>query len=380
MSSRQTNKVGVSKLYVKFIAVFVILTIALIFIIFYFSFSRALIRITPRLATVSTDFIADIETQDDNLSPGELKGFLFDTEVEMTKEYHATGSKDVEGNVIGQVTITNRRPVSQPLVATTRLITSDGVLLRLKDRVTVPAGGTVNADVYADDPSLFESLAPSKFTIPGLSESLQSEVFAESNATLKSSPGALKVVKSVDIARAKEDLTEELYQKAITAFEAEVSDGYVAVLVDKRIVEEGVSAGIDDVTETFTLMQKMNVTLIGLEQQAIIDLSAERLKQLVTGERELSRIQLENLTYVVQNYNQEEKTANIKVHSEGETVLKEDSDVLDKSKIAGLSDKGVELYLASFDEIESVEVRLSPFWVKRVPSLPDNIVIEVVSE
>ncbi|HCC22779.1 TPA: hypothetical protein DF272_01215 [Candidatus Falkowbacteria bacterium] len=380
MSSHAANKVGISKLYVKFIAVFVVLTIVLIFVIFYFSFSRALIRITPKPASVATDFIADINTQDNEPTAGTLKGFLFETEVDMTKEYPATGTKDAEGNVIGQVSIINKRTVNQPLVATTRLITTDGVLLRIKNRVDVPAGGSVNADVYADDPSSFTTLAATKFTIPGLSESLQNEVYAESKTSLNSAPGALKVVKSVDVARAKDDLTAALYQKALADFEAEVSEGYVAVLVDKKVVEEAVSAGIDDVAETFTVRQKMNVTLIGLEQPAIVSLSAERLRELVTGERELSEIMLDKLTYVVQNYNQENKTANIKVHAEGETVLKENSEILDKSKIAGLSDKGVELYLDSFDEIESVEVQLSPFWVKRVPSLPDNIVIEVVTD
>ena len=53
-------------------------------------------------------------------------------------------------------------------------------------------------------------------------------------------------------------------------------------------------------------------------------------------------------------------------------------DLLDKRNLAGLSDRGVELYLTSFDEIESAEVVLSPFWVKKVPSLPDHITIEII--
>ena len=93
--------------------------------------------------------------------------------------------------------------------------------------------------------------------------------------------------------------------------------------------------------------------------------------------QELSRLELENLSYVTQNYDPETKTANIKIHVEGSSILRDDSPILDKNKLIGLSARGVQLYLESFDEIESVKVELSPFWVKKVPSLTDHITIEL---
>jgi len=380
MGPRQTQKAGVSRLYVKFIAVFVVLTIALIFIIFYFSFSRALIEIVPRPATVSSDFISDIETQNEELANGAMNGFLFDTEVVVTETFSATGSKDVDGNIIGQVTIHNEQNRNQPLIATTRLLTADGVLLRIKRRVDVPAGGTVEAEVYADDPSSFESIPTSDFTIPGLSTSLQKIVYAKSKTVLKSSPGSIKVVKAVDIARGKESITDKVYQKAIDSFKAEVGDDYVAVVVSKKLLDESVSSGVDDLVSDFTVEQKMSITIMGISQSDIVKIAADRLRQLVVGERELNKVVMEKLTYVVQNYNDEDKTANIKIHAEGETVLKEDSDILNKGKLAGLSSRGVELYLSSFDEIEEVNVHLTPFWVKRVPSLPDHITLKIIAQ
>ncbi|OGF30938.1 hypothetical protein A2533_03345 [Candidatus Falkowbacteria bacterium RIFOXYD2_FULL_35_9] len=372
------EKVGVSKNYVKFIAIFVILSIALIFVIFYFTFSKALIQITPKKGLATTDFIAGIETQSDKVTGESLNGFVFETEVEKEMEFEATGSKSVDGDILGQVMIYNKLTRSQPLVATTRLLSVDGVLLRLKNRVDVPAGGSISAEVYADNPADFESLAPTKFTIPGLSESLQVEVYAESNSTLKSGGSSIKIVKASDIARAKEDLTNKLYEDAVEKFKNEVGKDHIAVLVSKKIIEETISAGADDVVDTFKVKQKMSATLIGIAQDEILTIAATRLRTQLSPESELGRMKIENLTYVVQNYNAEEKTASIKIHAEAETVLREDSEILNKDKIVGLSDKGVELYLSSFDEIENVQVKLSPFWVRSVPSIIDNITIEVL--
>jgi hypothetical protein len=257
-------------------------------------------------------------------------------------------------------------------------LTEDGVLLRMNTRADVPANGSVDVEVYADDPSSFESIPPTVFTIPGLSASSQEKVYAESSSVIRSKPGSIKVVKAVDVARAKEELEQELYNQAIAEFQAEVDQDYVGIVVSKRVIEEEISAGVNDVTETFTLKQTMDVTIVGINQGDIVSLAAERLKGLVSNNMQLKNLKLDNLSYVVQNFDEQANTANIKIHAEGETILREDSEILDKSKLYSLSDRGVELYLSSFDEVESVEIQLNPFWVKKVPSIPDNITIEIV--
>jgi hypothetical protein len=371
------TRFGVTRTYTKFIVGFVILTIILIAIIFYFSLSNALIQVVPKATAVSSDFITDIETQSATVSLGSLPGILFETEVEGSAFTDATGTKDLEGDVIGTVTVYNNLDRVQPLVEKTRLLTKEGVLLRLKKRIDVPASGKIEVEVYADDPSSFETLAPTTFTIPGLNATMQKEVYAESKATISSKPGAVKVVKSVDIAKAKENLAEILYQDAIDKFKLEMDNDYIAVVVAKKLLEENVGAEVDEVADKFEIAQKMKITIMGISQKDILALAVERLNQLVSKDLELTSIKSENLSYVVQNYNEENKTANIKIHAEGETILKENSEILDKDKLAGLSARGVELYLGSYDEIESVKVMLSPFWVKSVPKMTDHITIEI---
>jgi hypothetical protein len=365
--------------YKKLVLGFVIITIALVSIIFYFSASKAVVKITPKVTAVQTDFVADVISDGGSIENA-LQGVLFEADVEGSIEGDATGVKLLDGGTIGSVTLINKRPEAQTLVKTTRLLTADGILLRLSDRVNIPANGEIDVNVYADDPNAFTELAPTKFTIPGLWEGLQSEIYGENKATLTSTGESIKVLKAVDIARTKDKLTEELYNKAIQDFTTQLpSKNYTTIVVSKKVLEEDVSEEVDTELEKFVVTLKLKVALIGLNQDEIIELAGERLKSVVPNTQELLNLNMNKFSYKVQNYDEAAKTANVKVHVEGDSVIKADHVIFNKTKLVGLSPKGLELYLANFDEVEDVEVELSPFWVKKVPRLEDHVIITVVN-
>lgn len=92
--------------------------------------------------------------------------------------------REEEAIASGQVTLKNTSSTSQPLVATTRLLSAEGVLFRLKEGVIVPANGEIVADVYADQAGASGNIGPTTFTIPGLAASRQAEVYGESSAPM----------------------------------------------------------------------------------------------------------------------------------------------------------------------------------------------------
>ncbi|MBU1132477.1 hypothetical protein KKC32_04505 [Patescibacteria group bacterium] len=374
----RSNHPGVSEGYKKMILGFVVITVLLVVIIFYFSASKAVIEVTPRVTKLETEFVADVEA-DGGGGSGSLQAKLMETEVDGSLEETATGSKGLSGNSIGKVIVYNKRGDSQALVKTTRLLDPNGVLLRLTDRVDIPANGQVEADVYADDPTSFEELPATNFIIPGLSQSMQSLVYAESQSVLKSTGVSVSVIKAADIARAKEKLEEDLKAKALEDFNLQVSGkNYAVIIVAKEVVSENVSDPVESVKDKFTVEMKLKISAIALDQEKILELAGSRLQSIVPDGQQLLSLNMNNFSYNVQNYNVDTKTANVRVHVEGENIIKEDNAIFDKEKIAGLSTKGVELYLANFDSVESVKISLSPFWVKRIPSLKDHIVITIV--
>jgi len=369
----------VAESYKKLVLGFVIIAVVLVGIILYFSASKAVIKITPKVTSIQTDFVADVVTDGGNIDKA-LQGVLFEKEVEGALEGEGTGTKVLSGGTIGTVTLINKRTEPQTLVKTTRLLSPDGILLRLSDKVVIPANGQIEANIYADDPNAFQELAPTKFTIPGLWEGLQSSIYGESKAAIKSSGESVKVVKVVDIARTKDKLTEELYNKAIQDFNGQLpGKNYTTIVVAKKVLDEKVSVEAETVTDKFVVNLKLDVVLVALNQDEIIKMAGERLKSVVPQNQELLNLNVNNFSYKVQNFDETKKTVNVKVHVEGDSVIASNHEIFNKEKLSGLSPKGLELYLSNFDEIEKVEVELSPFWVKNIPKLQDHIIITIIN-
>jgi len=364
--------------YKKIILGFVIVTVIIVVIIIYFSLGKAVIRVTPRAEIISNDFVVDVIT-DGGARDGVLQGVIYDSEVDGERIGQATGSKALAGDSIGTVYLINKRAEPQTLVKTTRLLTADGVLLRLVDRVNIPAGGEIQAAVYADDPNAFAELPPTKFIIPGLWEGLQTSIYAESREAIKSTGKSVKIIEEGDINKAEEDLKNELYSKAVAEFDKQLTNNndYVVVVATNKVVSQELDSKVGEQKDSFNLKMKLSVTLIGLKKQDVTNLAGERLKTNVSVGQELLNVNVDKFTYAIQNFDEKNMTANIKVHVEGSTGINADSEIFDKEKLSGLSPKGVQLYLANFDGIDSVKVELSPFWVKDVPNMKDHIYIQI---
>jgi len=375
----KANQTNIGESYKKMVLGFVLVTVLLVGIIFYFSASKAVVEVTPKATKVETDFVADVTTDAD--ASGGLVAQVKEVEIEGSVEEESSGLKDLEGNSIGKVMLYNKRPEEQSLVKTTRLLTPDNVMLRLVESVKIPAGGQLEVDVYADDSAAFTSIAPVKLTIPGLSPSMQQVVFAEIKATLLSTGKSVKVIKAVDIARAKDKIDEQVFAKGIDEWTKDLGEKkYTVMVVSKKVLSESVSDSIDTVKDKFTVTQKVKLTLIAFEQDKVIELAAAKLQANVVAGQQLLSLNMQNFSYKVQNFDEEKKTANIRVHVEGDVVLKADNKIFDKDRFAGLNPKAVELYLSNFESVKSVKVNLSPFWVKSIPNLKDHIFITVVNQ
>ncbi|MEK9152860.1 MAG: pilus assembly protein PilM [Patescibacteria group bacterium] len=136
----------------------------------------------------------------------------------------ATGVKaSVEGRASGDVTIENTTSRSQTLTATTRMLSKEGVLFRLASAAVVPAKGSVEARVAADKPGSQGDIGPTTFTIPGLSNDLQTKITARSDAPMTGGGGS--AVTDGDLADAKKILTESLQKQALAKFGENLENG-----------------------------------------------------------------------------------------------------------------------------------------------------------
>lgn len=373
--------------YRKIAVGFIVLAGVLVIFAAYFVLSRAEISVTLTKEPVSVDFIADLtEPTVENLNgpavvipdAATLSGRLMETTVSGDKEYSATGKKMSEGDVGGKVTIINNYSKNQPLVATTRLLSPGGILYRLKNRVDVPAGGRVEVEVYADTPSeAAAQLGPSRFTIPGLWAGLQDQIYGESSEPMHGGKQEIKFVSQTDLDAAYNDLTQTLSGQVLESLKAEMESAgeILGKVMIKEINEKKSNLAAEEEGDKFTVSLKLKVVGVSFYRRDLERLAFNQLQAKITDDKELTNVDYNKLTFLVEKYDLKNGEANLMVHLDGEATMRTDSQIFAKEKFVGLSKEKIIQYLSIYPEIERITIKFSPFWVKKVPQMKNNVEI-----
>ena len=370
-------------LYRKIAFSFIFLTLALLAIIFYFSFVKVTIIITPADERVSNNLIVDIydknkQGESASLSSGAVGGAVEQIEVEETKIYEASGADVVGEEVTGKVTIVNNYNKNQPLVATTRLLSADGKLFRIKNTVNAPAGGSAEVEVYADQPSADMAIGPTKFTIPGLWAGLQDKIYAESKEPMQYQRKAKKYIQLSDIDSGIVDLRKVIISKAADI----VSDRYkdysqkLYKIDDNSIITE-YDSEVGDEKDSFPITIKAKVAVAAFSDDTIFGLVEEKLASGLSSGKVLAGLDKGKISYNLDSINLEQGAATVNVSFEGKMVLKDDSSIIDRENILGLSRQQLNDYLVNLPGISSYEVKFSPSFIDKVPNLADRIEVKI---
>ena len=299
----------------------------------------------------------------------------------------------------GEVRIINNYSRAQTLVETTRLFTVDQKLYRIDKTITIPAGGEVRVNVYADQPGSRFVIGPTKFTIPGLWKDLQKFIYAQSDsafvagrsaATKRASPPSLptptspaaatarKTVTSENIAEAQALLKDALLEQAKKALSADTTDqrfGEVVYVVKVIDAKANVSPG--QAADTFLASLKLDVTAIYFSREDMLALIRTKLKERVPEGREFLPFGDQDIVYVGTNASSRTETASIQVHASADYRLTATSPLLQKSVIAGKSKQEALILLRAIEGVQNVTIDVHPSWMSKVPALKDHIEMKV---
>jgi hypothetical protein len=362
-------------IYKKIAFSFIVLTLVLIGVIFYFTLSYAYITVYPKQEQLNTDFkFVIVENQDAvNAEEGIFQGKIINQEIEGEKLFVTSGQKQLQGDIVGKVKLTNELTKSQILVATTRLLTADGVLFRLKNRVEIPAKGTVEADVYADDATKPLALAGTKFTIPGLSESLQKLVYAEAQQDFKASGQFVAAISQEELDKAVTEYSEELAQQIFKDEESSLTK-----ILNKEIVTKSFNRQAGEEVLNFTLKLKIKVSGVIFDDKEIQAFALKSLEGLVPTDKQLMATSTDKLIYEIEKVDFNNKLAQLKSSVSGIVIISENSPILAKDKLIKLNLNEIKAYLENFDQIENVKIAFFPSWLKKIPRFEDHIIIKIV--
>ncbi len=368
------------RLYRKIALIFVSLTVVLLAAIFYFSFTRVTITLIPNQERISNNMIIDIydSGNDQRADKNSIQGAVKLVSINDTKTYDSSGTEVIGEEVAGKVTIYNNYTKNQPLVATTRLLSPDQKLFRIKNTVNVPAGGSVEVEVYADKPGQDMALGPTRFTIPGLWAGLQDKIYAENSAPIVYKQKVKLHVTQDDIDNSIRDLKKDLLDKA----KSEINESYkdysrIIYDIDEDTIKSKVNAKAGDYKDTFDASMEAEVTVVAFNDKQASALAKQKFVSSLPDNKELISFDDKNIIYSLSNYNASDGVAAVNANFDGKVTLKENYEIVEKNKILGLNEGQLDAYLSGLPEIAGFEVKFFPSFIKKVPRLADRVEIIV---
>jgi len=378
-------------LYRRLVIKFIILVAILAAAVFYFSFSKLDVILTLKGENISDNLLLKIS--DPGLAKStstsvfatlndpreEINGVIKEVSANVAKNYPASGETYLGDDIVGQVRLINNSAKSQALVATTRLLSPDNKLFRIKNAVNIPAGGEVVADIYTDKPSADMAIAPTTFTIPGLWLGLQDKIYAKSDIAFTFSKQVRRYVTAGDLELAAKDINGALTEAAKQQAEAGDSGGnWIYLASGPATVSLDAKAG--DKKDEFTAKASGKIVAVSFSKDEAAKLAAAKFNLVIPDDKELSEFKPDNIIYSFENYDSLSGTATIKASFTGTMILKSDSAVIDPSQLLNLNVQQIGAYLKSQNEVKEYELRFSPAFIKKAPSLVDRIKVEIKTE
>ena len=353
---------------------FLCLTLILLGVIGFMSSKRATITITTKEDPIDAQTTVTIGSTDPTAS---VSGVVTSTLVSVQMPFSPTGSTTSTGVSTGTVTLHNDSDAAQPLVATTRLQTPDGILFRLKDKVTVPANGTVSAAVYADKIGDSGNVGPiTRFIIPGLNETRQKQVYGSSDQAMAGGIVTIGVLSADDIEKAKKEV--------ISALEKKGQEQLKALYPDKPLVYSLVSQDITGIPtdigkEVASFHLTGTATLVGVFYNAdqVKAAGEDAMKKHVVDDIGILHTTATEPTVVLGEYHADKGTAEIIISYTGIVTLNPESKQLQKMVFFGKTKEEVRRDLLSLDHVYGVDVTFTPMWVTTVPYVPDHVDVVV---
>jgi hypothetical protein len=347
MSQSQRLQRYFSPLLIGFMAIVASLVLAVVYV----AFSKTTVTVTLK------DIPPTIPFQYTTTELGvEAQTIAIDDTYTYT-DYTADSSEDSIAR--GTVTLVNDYSGDQPLVRTTRLLSKDGVLFRIDETVTVPAGGSIDVPVYADQAGVSGNIDPTTFEIVALDDSLKDQIYAKSTSAMTG--GVIKKV----------TLTEDLIAAAKAAAEAAATAAAEASIADANtdgwtvsLSEQTVNGVAGDVVNSIEVHTVGSATYVPITEADLYD-------QLVANDEPIAESAI--ITYTLSSDGNDWIVSGEATSADITPSL----DFVDPADLTGKTEQQVKDFLADFDQVDSVTVQFVPFWIDRTPKLPQQINLQL---
>lgn len=387
-------------LYRKIAYTFLGLSIIIVLAVLWLTSVKAEVTVTAGRETVSLDGTVGVAKDP---GPGQIPGRVLQGTFEKIQEFQVTGEAeeaipeepeeerlpDSQVRATGRVRIVNEYSREQPLVRTTRLLTEDGKLYRINETISVPPGGEVEVDAYADQTGYAFEIGPERFTIPGLYDPLEEFIYAVSDeafvaqpiegedipeADTPSSPTG-PTVRQADLDRAEKQLMDVVLARAKEELANEAGNPELEVVYVVKVADRQHSVTVGDVAGNFISSLKLDVTAVYYSSDDMQALIRQRLRERIPEGREFLPFEGSSVSYSLESTDLENEQAEIRVTADAGYRLSLEHPLLRPEAIAGKTREEADDMLRSIEGVQDVQIEISPNWLDKIPSFKDKVTV-----
>ena len=354
---------------------------ALVLVVLYVSFARATVTLYPKEQPVETKYTATIDASKE-FDPAKLDyvaGRIETVEKSGTKKVEGVSEKPIPDYAHVSVTIYNQQGGSQPLLPNSQLVNADGIKFLTDEAVTVPGGGSVSIGATAAEPGKKYNIGPSKFSIIKLSPSLQSLVFAESSEAATGGERVENAATNDEIKKAQEELIADLERQGEQELQSKLkaTEQYVPEAVVKKTLDKGATVAAGEETSGYEVTAKVSLTTVIFDENNLLQLSIAKLTASIDKNLELVSYDPKTFNYEISTFDQAKSTAQLSARLGGVARPRLGDDVYDREQLKGKSKKEAAEHYKDFDEIDHIDVRFMPPFVRTIPTIIDKITITI---
>jgi hypothetical protein len=349
---------------------------AIVILVLYYTLPRAIITLAIEPAKEIMETTLQVSAQE---GQADLAGLIKQTELSGQQTFSASTSGEREDKATGSVTLVNNTASAQTLIATTRLLTAEGVLFRLQKTVTLNGNSRLDTSVIADQPGEASVIGPSHFTIPGLKASLREKIYADSTEPMRRKEKTGSKVTELDLEQAKKTLADNLVPQAIAKLRDQLPTDQreLSVVYKSEIVSATNNVPADKIATEFNYQVTVKVTAVFYNPTTLRERAMAKLANDQSGGRKIITIEDQSLVVSIGEFNTESNLATLTVKFLAQVSVTDPEQAFSRVELIGRTPEEVHQHFSGMAGVKGVEVELKPFWVTSVPTVIDNITLQL---
>jgi hypothetical protein len=290
--------------------------------------------------------------------------------------YEATGSQTGGTRAEGAITIINKTSTSQQLVVNTRFRSEKGKQFRLIESVIVPANASIEAKIRAESIGIDYNIPAGKLTIPGLEDTPTkfASIYGELKTDLKngtSEDGT--VVTNEDIDKARVDLQNKLTE--VVNSQVTEKEDLKALAVQSKLNDikyEGLPNAGEGI-RSFNVKASSSLSGVFYKEEDLDKVIKSLLETQVLESQQLGDI---NIRFDRQQEFPDKQAVKIRVYVNYKIQTKFEKDkIINSIRLKTVSQS--KSYLENLDNVDTVELFLTPSFGPILPVLKSRITINV---